>query len=89
MSWIVRLLIAGALLLASFPARAHGQIYSWREADGTLVLSTTPKEGATKTYAVGTAGSNIRTTRPASSSSNRSSRPTLPNTTSARIWSAP
>jgi soluble lytic murein transglycosylase-like protein len=67
MSWIVRLLIAGALLLASFPARAHGQIYSWREADGTLVLSTTPKEGATKTYAVGTAGSNIRTTRPASS----------------------
>ncbi|HEY0873350.1 MAG TPA: lytic transglycosylase domain-containing protein [Vicinamibacterales bacterium] len=65
MSWIVRILIIGALLCASFPSRAHGQIYSWHEADGSLVLSTTPRAGATKTYAVGTAGSNIRTTRPA------------------------
>jgi soluble lytic murein transglycosylase-like protein len=63
MSWIIRILVVGALLCASFPSRAHGQIYSWRDADGSLVLSTTPKEGATKTYAVGTAGSNIRTTR--------------------------
>lgn len=68
MSWIIRILIVGALLCASFPSRAHGQIYSWREADGSLVLSTTPKAGATKTYTVGTAGSSIRTTRPAISS---------------------
>jgi soluble lytic murein transglycosylase-like protein len=64
MSWIVRILILGALLCASFPSRAHGQIYSWREADGSLVLSTTPRAGATKTYAVATTGANIRTTRP-------------------------
>ncbi len=65
MSWIIRILILGALLCASFPSRAHGQIYSWRDTDGSLVLSTTPKAGATKTYAVGTTGSNIRATRPA------------------------
>jgi soluble lytic murein transglycosylase-like protein len=65
MSWIIRILILGALLCASFPSRAHGQIYSWRDADGSLVLSTTPKDGATRTYAIGTAGSSIRTTRPA------------------------
>ena len=64
MSWIIRLLVLGALLCASFPSRAHGQIYSWREADGGLVLSTTPKAGAAKTYAVATAGSSIRTTQP-------------------------
>jgi soluble lytic murein transglycosylase-like protein len=52
-----------ALLSAVLPAAASAQIYSWREADGSLVLSTTPKAGTAKTFAVANVGSGIRTTR--------------------------
>jgi soluble lytic murein transglycosylase-like protein len=60
----IRLFVLTAFLCGGIAAPADAQIYSWREADGSLVLSTTPKAGATKTFAVATAGSNIRTTRP-------------------------
>jgi soluble lytic murein transglycosylase-like protein len=59
----IRLLVA-FLLCAATPSVVSAQIYSWREADGTMVLSTTPKAGATRTYAVATTSSPIRTTRP-------------------------
>jgi hypothetical protein len=53
--------VLGVCLCMSVPARA--QIYSWRDANGTLVLSNRPHPGATlRTYAVPeTVG--IRTTR--------------------------
>lgn len=61
-----RTCVLAALLCAGVPALADAQIYSWREADGSLVLSTTPKAGAVKTFAVATVAnvpSGIRTTR--------------------------
>ena len=58
-----RLLAVSALLSMAVPAVAGAQIYSWREGDGTLVLSTTPKAGATRTFAVANASSAIRATQ--------------------------
>jgi soluble lytic murein transglycosylase-like protein len=60
----LRLFVLAALICAVSPAAASAQIYSWRDGDGNLVLSTTPKAGAAKTFAVGTVGSKIRTTQP-------------------------
>ena len=65
----LRLLAFATLVVVACPAAAHAQIYSWREADGSLVLSTTPKVGATRTFAVVNAASAIRATRPHSSRS--------------------
>ena len=60
-----RLLFA-TLLCAGLPSAADAQIYSWRDADGSLVLSTTARPGAAvQTYAVGNVAAGIRTTRPA------------------------
>jgi len=46
------------------PCVAQAQIYSWRDASGSLVLSDHPKDSNQRSYAVGTTG-DIRTTRPA------------------------
>jgi soluble lytic murein transglycosylase-like protein len=55
-----------ALILAS-PATASAQLYTWRDASGTLVVSATKPEGQpSRTYAVpGARSSAFRTTRPA------------------------
>jgi hypothetical protein len=58
----LRLLACTALISVAVPTAGWAQIYSWREPDGTLVLSTTPRAGATKTYAVAHTSSAIRTT---------------------------
>ncbi len=50
-----------AVLLAGVPAAVHAQIYTWRDAAGNLVLSDRPKDGAARSFAVGTTG--FRTTR--------------------------
>jgi soluble lytic murein transglycosylase-like protein len=39
-------------LAACFPAAASAQIYSWRDADGRLVLSDRPLASVSRTYAV-------------------------------------
>ncbi len=52
------------LLTTALPAAASAQIYSWRDAAGTLVLSDHPRDGKAPTFAVGTTG--FGTTRPAS-----------------------
>ena len=62
-----RLLVFAIALYAALPATASAQIYSWRDGDGRLVLSTTPKAGASVTYAVRNAASQIRTTTRAAS----------------------
>ena len=61
----LRTALLAALLTAAMPAVADAQIYSWRDADGSLVLSTTAKAGAAtvKTFAVANVPSGIRTTR--------------------------
>ena len=58
-----RLLVFTALFCVAGPVTAGAQIYSWREPDGTLVLSNTPRAGAMSTYAVAHTSSPIRTTR--------------------------
>ncbi len=59
-------LIAFAALCLGFAAPASAQIYSWRDANGNLVLSSRRQAGATPTrsYAVPQAES-VRATRPA------------------------
>ena len=52
------------MVCAALPGTANAQIYSWREPDGSLVLSTTPKVGAAKTFAVANAATRVRATRP-------------------------
>jgi soluble lytic murein transglycosylase-like protein len=59
----LRMFAVAALLCAGLPAVADAQIYSWRDADGSLVLSTTPRAGAVKTYAVPNVASGIRATQ--------------------------
>ncbi|HVC18738.1 MAG TPA: transglycosylase SLT domain-containing protein [Vicinamibacterales bacterium] len=56
-------LLLGLLMLAGIAAPARAQIYSWRDASGTLVLSDHPPAGAGQTFAVAQAQT-IRTTRP-------------------------
>jgi soluble lytic murein transglycosylase-like protein len=55
--------LAVAVSLAA-PARAEAQIYSWRDANGTLVLSDRPLDPSAKTFAVPSA-TQVRTTTPA------------------------
>lgn len=60
--------VTAALLLVSVSSPAAAQIYTWRDANGNLVLSDRPKEGvALATYGVPKAMT-LRATRPASSS---------------------
>jgi soluble lytic murein transglycosylase-like protein len=61
----------GALALTlALPAAASAQLYTWRDASGTLVVSATKPEGQpSRTYAVpGARSGAFRTTRPAASS---------------------
>ena len=60
-----RSFVLTGLFCAGVPAAANAQIYSWRDADGSLVLSTTPRAGAVRTFAVANVASGIRTTRAA------------------------
>ncbi|MBA3637779.1 MAG: lytic transglycosylase domain-containing protein [Acidobacteria bacterium] len=66
-SRLTRQLVLAALLCAGLPVAADAQIYSWRDVDGSLVLSSTARTGAAvQTYSVANAPASIRTTRPLS-----------------------
>src|SRR6188472_811384 len=52
-----------ALVCIAAPRAADAQIYAWRDASGTLVLSNTAKDRAAVTFAVAGSRSDIRTTR--------------------------
>ncbi len=60
---ILRAAAVTGLLTMALPATSEAQIYSWRDASGTLVLSDHRQDGTVPTFAVGTTG--FRTTRPA------------------------
>ena len=62
---LVRTIAIAAGLCAGFPAIAEAQLYTWRDASGSLVVSNQPRTGAVRTYAVINAPSTIKTTRPA------------------------
>jgi soluble lytic murein transglycosylase-like protein len=72
-----RPIVLTALLCTALPATAAAQIYAWRDTDGTLVLPSTARQGAVKTFAVPTATSGIRSTRPAPSSRARRFEPLI------------
>lgn len=52
-----------ALACAAVPSLAQGQIYTWRDSAGNLVLSNTPKDPAAMTFEVAGVRGTIRTTR--------------------------
>jgi soluble lytic murein transglycosylase-like protein len=66
------LLVAAAGLAVCVPAAAEAQIYSWRDAEGRLVLSDRPLGRVSQTFAVREA-SMIRSTRPITVASRRAS----------------
>jgi hypothetical protein len=60
--------LAGVLLV--LPAAADAQLYSWRDASGTLVVSNEPKDPDAQTFEVwGVSPAVFRTTRPATARS--------------------
>jgi soluble lytic murein transglycosylase-like protein len=60
--------LAGVLL--ALPAVADAQLYSWRDASGTLVVSNQPKDPSAETFEVrGVSPAVFRTTRPATARS--------------------
>ena len=63
----VHVLCAAAVLLPALPARA--QIYSWRDANGNLVLSNKKPGSVLRTYAVPEVES-VRVTRPVAADGN-------------------
>ena len=63
---LTRLLLAGGAALLLWPVQAEAQIYAWRDATGTLVLSDRKLDAGAKTYSVPEAPA-IRATRPVAS----------------------
>lgn len=60
----LRACVLAVALATVLPSPAFGQIYSWRDPSGNLVLSNDRKDASAQTYAVATTGSGqYRTTR--------------------------
>jgi soluble lytic murein transglycosylase-like protein len=55
--------VAAVCAWLAFPATAEAQIYSWRDASGTLVVSSQPKDPAARLYAVRGSSAPVMTTR--------------------------
>jgi soluble lytic murein transglycosylase-like protein len=59
---LTRALVVATLLVAVWPSHADAQIYSWRDANGTLVLSDRSIDGPTAVYEVEGAPKYVSTT---------------------------
>jgi soluble lytic murein transglycosylase-like protein len=63
---MVRTAVLAAALCALTPSLAQAQLYSWKDANGRLIISDRPQDPAAKTYLVfGSDGSAYRATKPA------------------------
>lgn len=60
---LIRILLVAACASLLWPGQAEAQIYAWRDANGTLVLSDRKLDAAAQTYEVAGAPT-IRATRP-------------------------
>lgn len=60
---LIRILLVAACASLFWPGRAEAQIYAWRDANGTLVLSDRKLDAGARTYEVPGAPT-IRSTRP-------------------------
>src|SRR4051812_47631178 len=65
---MVRTLALAAALCALTPSLAQAQLYSWKDANGRLIISDQPRDPDAKTYLVfgSAAGGSFRATKPAS-----------------------
>jgi soluble lytic murein transglycosylase-like protein len=61
---MVRTLIAAAALCILTPSLAQAQLYSWKDANGRLIISDSPKDPSARTYAVAYVGSAFGVARP-------------------------
>jgi soluble lytic murein transglycosylase-like protein len=60
----LRPLVLGILLVAGVPAAARAQIYTWRDSNGTLVMSATKPASGTETRTFSVPGAeSVRSTR--------------------------
>jgi soluble lytic murein transglycosylase-like protein len=59
---LLRTLLVGLAVALLWPSQADAQIYAWRDANGTLVLSDRKLAATAKTYAVGPSET-VRSTR--------------------------
>jgi soluble lytic murein transglycosylase-like protein len=64
MTTSVRVLLPVLAVMLVLPARAEAQIYAWRDANGTLVLSDRALQAPTAIYEVPGAAEFLTTTRP-------------------------
>lgn len=59
----LRACLLAVALATVLPSSVYGQIYSWRDSSGNLVLSNERKDASAESYAVATSGGQYRTTR--------------------------
>jgi soluble lytic murein transglycosylase-like protein len=60
---MLRIALLATLLCGLTPTLAHAQLYSWKDANGRLVISDQPKDPGAKTYAVAYIGNGYAVTK--------------------------
>ena len=63
---MVRIVLAALALCVLTPSLAQAQLYSWKDADGRLIISDRPQDPSAKTYAVAYVGTGYGVARPSS-----------------------
>src|SRR5258705_9322096 len=62
---MVRNALLATLLCALTPSLAQAQLYSWKDANGRLIISDAPKDSSAKVYAVAYIGNSYGVAKPA------------------------
>src|SRR6476661_7285610 len=61
---MLRILLAAVALCAMTPSLAQAQLYSWKDANGRLIISDRPQDPTAKTYAVAYVGTAYGVAKP-------------------------
>ena len=61
---MLRILLAAVALCALTPSLAQAQLYSWKDANGRLIISDRPQDPRAKTYAVAYVGAGYGVAKP-------------------------
>ena len=61
---MLRILLAAVALCALTPSLAQAQLYSWKDANGRLIISDRPQDPTAKTYAVAYVGTGFGVAKP-------------------------
>ncbi len=61
---MLRILLAAVALCALTPSLAQAQLYSWKDANGRLIISDRPQDPTAKTYAVAYVGTGYGVAKP-------------------------